>query len=237
MNSLIKPFAFLFLLSVMSCCKPQPTVEENKIWLHRANSIEKAQHFQYEYGGLEIDVHYIDSLDTFIIKHDPDEPSTLSVNEWCEALDNVSNIGIWFDFKNLNEYNREDALKCLKKIRKKYHLNGKLYVESHAYNELQAFRDEGFRTSFYIPEFNPYQDDSATCYKHIPEIQDAINSGVDAISGYEYQYKFMKKQFPNQTKLIWTVSEKPEYQSMVIKNIGSDSLVDVLLLPNTSTDR
>lgn len=230
--------SLLCLLLFSTACSNKPEwSHDSKIWLHKANNIEKAQHFQYDYSGFEIDVHYIDSLDTFIIKHDADEPSSLTLDSWCEALKNVSNLGIWFDFKNLDEHNSHAALACLTKIRKRYHLQGKLYVESHAYNELKAFRDAGFRTSFYIPYFNPYKDDSVTCNKRLPEIQDAINSGVDAISGYEFQYKFMKKHFPSQTKLIWTVSVDSAYLKQIINNIGSDTLVDVLLLPNTSFDR
>ena len=71
MKSLL-PLTLLVLLSVMNGCQPKPVVVDNKIWLHRANSIEEAQRYQYEYGGLEIDVYYVDSLETFLIKHDRD---------------------------------------------------------------------------------------------------------------------------------------------------------------------
>ena len=128
MKSLL-PLTLLVLLSVMNGCQPKPVVVDSKIWLHRANSIEEAQRYQYEYGGLEIDVYYVDSLETFLIKHDLDAVSNLTMDEWCDALDNVSRLGLWFDFKNLNERNGEAALQAMISIRDKNHLNVKLYVE------------------------------------------------------------------------------------------------------------
>lgn len=231
MKKTVTFLAIALLLGFASCNNTQPGDNKDKIWLHRANTIEKARQFQHDYAGLEIDVHYVDSLKTFLIKHDAEDTCFLRLDDWCRAIENISRLGIWFDFKNLNAGNRDAALQNLISIRKKYHLDGKLYVESHAFKELAPFRSAGFLTSYYIPYFNPYTDDSASCYQHLPQIQDAINSGVDAISGYEFQYKFLKKEFPQQHKLIWTVSEKLDYQTQLINNIGGDSLVDVLLLP------
>ena len=115
-------------------------------------------------------------------------------------------------------------------------MQGKLYVEAHPYYELKPFHKAGFLVSFYVPHFNPYCDDSATCCGHLLTIQDAIDSGVDAISGYEFQYPFLKAHFPSQTKLIWALSADTAYLRQVIEQIGNDSLVDVLLLPDISTD-
>lgn len=227
------------LLLVTLCCRctNTPDYVKDKIWLHRANSIEQAKQFQYDYAGLEIDVHYNDSLQTFLIKHDADDSVSLPINEWCRALEDPSQLGIWFDFKNLNAKNCEASLQCLKTLRETYHLNGKLYVESGAYRELPPFREAGFLTSFYIPYFQPDTDDSATYHKHRQRIQRAVNSGVNAISGFEGQYQFMKQEFPEQTKLIWCVNPDRRYLTKVINTIGSDSLVDVLLLSNDPFNR
>lgn len=238
MNKRLLPYLFLALLTISFSCKQQNVTPKNsKIWLHKANTIEKARHFQYDYPGLEIDVHYDDVLHTYLIKHDADDTTMLPIDTWCQSLDNISNLGLWFDFKNLNDDNRDDALKCLKDLRDRYHLKGKLYVESHAYNELKVFRNAGFLTSYYIPYFNPYTNDSVNSHLFRQKIQDAIDCGVDAISGYEFQYVFMKTEFPCQTKLIWCVSEDKDYVNRAINIIGRDSLVDVLLLPNNTINR
>ncbi|MBO4328126.1 MAG: hypothetical protein J5831_01795 [Bacteroidales bacterium] len=231
-NALSSLLSFLLLLATCSTA-PKPPKNE-KIWLHRANAVEKARRFQYDYPGFEIDLQYDDSLHTFFVKHDTDEPSCTTLDAWCDSLDNVSNMGLWFDFKNLNRSNRDEALECLKAIRQRHHLQGKLYVEASPYYDLKPFHEAGFLVSFYVPFFNPYRDDSATCCKHLPTIQDAIDSGVDAISGYEFQYLFLKAHFPDQTKLIWALSSDSAYLKQVIKGIGNDSLVDVLLLPDNA---
>lgn len=223
---------FTFFLLFASCSSSDKTIMEQQYWLHRANSIEKAQHFQYEYAGLEIDVRYNDSLNTFFIKHDDNESTALRLEEWCSSLENVSTLGIWFDFKNLDIYNGESAVHCLEAIRDEYHLRGSLIVEASAFNELRLFRQAGFLDSFYIPYFNPSTADSITYQKHVETIQSAINCGVTFISGYDFQYDFMEKEFPKQDKLLWTVNTDPKYHSQLKDKTRNDPTVKVILFPN-----
>lgn len=226
-------YTLLILLSLASSCTKTPVLPENeKIWLHRANRIEKAKLFQYAYTGLEIDIIFDDAMGTFLVKHDAAEPSYTTLDRWCQAVDNCSELGIWFDFKNLNANNRDAALACLQQLRQRHHLHGKLYVESPAYLHLGVFQEAGFLVSYYIPDFNPLQDDDCGL-QHLATIQDAIDHGVDAISGSELQYAFMKEHFPNQTLLIWTINTDLEYQRRLMDPMVNDSLVAVLLLPNT----
>lgn len=222
----------LVVLWIATACTQSPILpKSDKVWLHRANRIEKARQFQYDYAGLEIDVCFDDTAGTFFVKHDVEAPSDTPLEQWCQALDNRSNLGIWFDFKNLNERNRDAAASCLALLRERYQLNGTLYVESAAYHQLQAFRDAGFLTSFYLPEFDSLQDGTDLCLHYIETIQDAIDSGVDALSGSELQYDFIKEHFPEQTLLIWTVRIEPDYQRQVFDRLAGDNSVKVLLLP------
>ena len=232
MKNTFKRLIFSLLLFSCSCRhKVNFHPENERIWLHRANTIEKAKKYQYKYGGLEIDVYFNDSLETFVVMHDFNDLPQLTLKEWCDSLDNISQMGIWFDFKNLNADNSKNALRNLKKIRRKHHMKGKLYVESSSYKELQLFKKAGFLVSYYIPCFDPQKADSAT-YQHWKEnIQNAIDDGISAISGYDYQYHFMKKEFPEQPKLVWTESEDSSWQARFINIMEADSLVDVMLLP------
>lgn len=232
MKGSLMSIPILVLLWISTSCTHSPILpKSDKIWLHRANRIEKAQQFQYDYAGLEIDVFFDDSTGTFFVKHDATAPSDTPLEQWCQALDNRSNLGLWFDFKNLNERNCDAASSRLALLRERYQLNGTLYVESAAYHQLQAFRNAGFLTSFYLPEFDNQQEGSELCLHHVETIQDAIDSGVDALSGTELQYDFIKEHFPEQSLLIWTVRIEPEYQRKVFDHVGGDHLVKVLLLP------
>lgn len=222
----------MLLLAITACKRPELPPDASRVWLHRVNSIEKAQRFQYDYPGFELDVHYCDSLHTFLIKHDADETSTLTLDAWCAAIDNISALGLWFDFKNLDSNNREAALACLRQLRDDFHLEGKLYVESPRYHELQAFKEAGFRVSYYIPFFLPQETDSALCQQYRNEIQNAILTGVTAISGYDFQYDFMKTEFPAQTKLIWTIDPDTVAHAALLRKLEPDTTVDVILLPN-----
>lgn len=232
MKKVFKLLIICVLILSYSCTNKVDFHPENeRIWLHRANSIEKARQYQYQYGGLEVDVFFNDSLQTFEIKHDPDEVPKLTLNEWCDALETISQTGVWFDFKNLNHDNCQQALRCLKEIRRRHHMKGRLYVESSSYDQLLPFQKEGFLVSYYIPDFNPWMEDSATYLPYTKFIQDAIDKGVNDISGFDYQYHFLKKTYPKQPKLIWTVSEDPAWQARFIETVSKDSLVEVILLP------
>ena len=232
MKKLLAAFICLLLLVNVACQHHETSYVNTKVWLHRVNTIEKAQRYQYDYPGFELDVHFIDSLNTFIVKHDANEASTLTLDEWCSAIDNIANLGIWFDFKNLSTSNRESALARLQQICEQYHLTGKLYVESKQYRELYAFREAGFKVSYYIPYFVPEEIDSLKYQQYRNEIENAIHPGVTAISGYDFQYEFLAKEFPQQNKLIWTTSLEADIQSKLLKQLEPDASVEIILLPN-----
>ena len=229
------------LITMIACNTKQETCThefQDRVWLHRANEIAKARYFQCKYEGLEIDVHFEDSLKTFIVKHDfgenikDDRNPGYTIEEWCDSLSQISKISLWFDFKNLCPNNKESALCCLQGLREKYNMKGKIYVESNSYECLSIFRDAGFLVSYYIPYYE-LPIDSTTEMQVMSEIQNAIEQGeLTTISGYDYQYAFMKKYFPTIHKLLWVTSEDSNMQKNGLDILESDSLVDVLLLAN-----
>lgn len=234
---------FLCFTCLISCKKSSNTCSReypDGVWLHRANEIAKAQYFQCKYEGLEIDVHFDDSLKTFIIKHDfgnnakDDRNPGYPIEMWCDSLSRISEINLWFDFKNLSQSNKIDALKCLQNLRKKYSMNGKIYVESNAHECLSIFQDSGFNTSYYIPYYE-LPIDSVSENRVISEIANAVeHSNLVTISGYDYQYPLMKTNFPTLRKLLWVDNDDMKRQEAALHILETDSLVDVLLLPNNS---
>lgn len=223
-----KFFLLISLLSVISCGKHKMNP---KIWLHRSNNIAKAQYFEDKYAGLELDVHFVDSLNMFIIKHDMEESSTITLDNWFASLKNPSRLGVWLDFKNLNNDNKERAVNVLKMMRQKYNLRGKIYVESWNANSLDVFKKEGFKTSFYIPCDNPGKLDGEGLAKLENKIQKVIeNNDVDAISGYYFQYEFMRDKFPQRNKLIWYECDNQEIKDFYIDIANNDDNVEILLV-------
>lgn len=206
----------------------------SKVWLHCANDIHKARHFQNKYAGLEIDITYVDSLQTLLVfkgektvKHNP-----ITLEEWLNGIEKINNLGLWLDFKNLNNNNKTLILNELNRLCSKYGINkNNLIIESTAPYCLPTFQDEDYRTSFYIPKFKPKKSSESEILKHTSYIRDVISKyGITTISGYYYQYEFMRDSFPDQDLLIWYSLHNPIIRNKCIKLTNNDNDVKVLLV-------
>ena len=65
--------SILFCLLLFSCSKQPDYQYGEKVWVHRANEMDKARALQYQYAGLEIDIFYDAEQKCFMIKHDVNE--------------------------------------------------------------------------------------------------------------------------------------------------------------------
>lgn len=218
-------------LTVFICSCTKPSEKSSKVWLHRANNVAKAQYFQDKYAGLEVDVHFVDSLNTFIIKHDFDEQSDRRLESWFASLEKRSKLGFWIDFKNLDYGNMEAAAKEMARLRETYNLQGMIIVESSNAGCLKAFDDLNFRTSYYIPFEYPDRIGEEKLQKLTNSIRDKIEKyDLTTISGYFFQYQFMKDSFPEMRKLIWYELYDPEVRNKYIREVNEDANTDVILV-------
>jgi hypothetical protein len=234
----INSLAVLLLFLLMISCQkdevvPTPISRSLQVWLHRCNTIAKAQNFQYAYSGLELDVHFDTTAGTFIVKHDASDTSTLTLSTWFGSLIDPGRLGFWLDFKNLSPGNKSAALAELLRIRNAYHLVvNTIVVESSDPSCLPGFDTLNFLVSFYIPYFDP---STLTPEEQIP-YRDYIEGfvseyGIRTISGYNMQHEFMKEYFPQMNKLLWYLdSFNPALQDSVINVVKQDSTVQVLLI-------
>lgn len=221
--------AVLLTVVALSCARPSD--KPSKVWLHRANDIAKARYFQNDYAGLEVDVHFVDSLNTFIIKHDFDEVSDHRLEDWFASLEHRSKLGFWIDFKNLNNKNKGAAAKEMTRLRKAYNLQGIIIVESSNAQCLKVFEDMDFRTSYYIPFAYPDTDGHEKMQKVTDKIRDNIEKyELKTISGYFFQYQFMKDSFPDVRKLIWYEHYDPAVRDSYIRLVEADDMTDVILV-------
>jgi len=214
---------------VVSCSK---TAEKpSKVWLHRANDIAKAQYFKDKYAGLEVDVHFVDSLNTFVVQHDFGANSKLRLEDWFASIDNRSNLGFWIDFKNLDYSNMEAAAKEMARLRESYNLKGMIIVESSNAGCLKVFDDLHFRTSFYIPFAYPDQLDKEKLQNLTDKIRNNIEKyDLTTISGYFFQFQFMKDSFPEMRKLIWYELYDTVVRNDFIRRANEDEKTDVILV-------
>ncbi len=221
----------LVVLTVFAFACSRPSELPSKVWLHRANDIAKAQYFQDKYTGLEVDVHFVDSLNTFVVQHDFGANSKLLLEDWFAAIDKRSELGFWIDYKNLDNGNKEASAKEMARLRKVYNLKGLVIVESSNSGCLKAFEDLGFRTSFYIPFAYPDQLDQEKLQEFTDVIRKNIkDNDLKTISGYFFQYQFMRDSFPEMRKLIWYELYDPEVRDSYIKLAEADDMTDVILV-------
>jgi hypothetical protein len=234
---LLFKLSILLLLLVTACSKdvvdPVPETRSLQVWLHRVNTISRAQHFQDIYSGFELDVHFDTSVKTFIVKHNFTDTSTLTFSYWLSSINHPERLGYWLDFKNLSLENRYAALTELVRIRQAYGLKEHtIVVESDNPPALPPFDTLNFRISYYIPYFNPSVltlDEAQTYYENINER--VTENGISTISGYSIQHSFMQLWFPGMNKLLWYLdSYDTAIKDSVITLTRKDQTVEVLLV-------
>ena len=228
MRKIFEIITVVLAVSALSC---QPQERPFKVWLHRANDIAKAQYFQDKYAGLEVDVHFVDSLDTFVVQHDFGANSKVRLDDWFASIDNRSNLGFWIDFKNLNYGNMEASAKEMARIRETYKLKKTVIVESSSAGCLKAFEDLNFRTSYYIPFAYTNTLNHEKLQAFTDRIRDSVKKHeLKTISGYFFQYQFMKDSFPEMRKLIWYEHYDTVERNSYIRLANEDDKTDVILV-------
>lgn len=211
-----------------------------KIWVHRVNSIEKLDEVSNKFYGVELDVVFIDSLNSFDVTHPPEPSINLSLLEYLKSCKS-SQIHFWIDFKNLNGNNMEKSLTKLKSICNQLNLDKKKFIiESMNPNYLIQFKKSGFATSYYLIWPGLYRLNEDSLVKKVNIIHNNIkdNSLVQISSNY-HDYEIMKDNFPTENKLLWLTGEEKEYSSSVkerffLYKILMDNKVKVLLVEYNS---
>lgn len=206
-----------------------------KIWAHRVNSIEKLEHTQKNYAGIELDLVFNDTTNTFDVNHPPAKSIHLNLEEYLSHINQRNELGIWLDFKNLNSDNAINALNRLAFLTEKYELDkNKIIVESQHPKNLNIYQEAGFKTSYYLPSFL-HRLSPEGLSKKIEEINLQIQTHTPtAISTNIVDYEIIASFFPEQTKYLWSIDKT--FTSRMFKNFFQtrkalkDPKVEVLLV-------
>jgi hypothetical protein len=138
-------------------------LNQKQYWAHRAyspfyppNSVEGIE-YNIDQGikGVEIDVYYDDTLNTFIVSHD--FPYT-KIDGDLLLLDTVFTqvlepIHYWLDLKNLNADNYHSVSEKLSSLAFTYHQNGNLWLESDRGYLLSKMDKKNFK-KIYWPQYS-----------------------------------------------------------------------------------
>lgn len=229
---------FLFYAAIYSNILLQYLFNE-KIWVHRVNSIEKLKEVNTKFSGVELDVVFDDNLGVFDITHPPEPSIKLTLEDYLKSND-THNLKFWLDFKNLDTSNLKLALNRLNIIAKKHNINTQdVIVESSNPILLNAFQEIGFKTSYYLPWPGLYKLNNNQQKKMISKIkQEILENKITCISSNYHDYETMKKEFPTLNKLLWVSENDYHYKGIkeriFLYKILRDKKVDVLLMQYNS---
>ena len=175
---------------------------ESKLLCHRVNGIERLMEVKEHFAGFEIDLVFESTTKTFDVNHPPAESVGLSLDRLIASIENPEDYYYWFDLKNLDSLNQNNAAIQMQEIVSKYNLNDKVVIESPNINELKSFVELNFRTAFYLPDLQNYSEDRM--YSVIDSLIPLINTvRPSALSQQFDAYSLLKQQFPNCDLLTW----------------------------------
>jgi heptose-I-phosphate ethanolaminephosphotransferase len=176
----------------------------SKLWVHRVNTIERAQILLESFPGIEIDVIYDSSSGVFDVRH-RDIPSIgLTLREYFEVIEQQYRPLYWIDIKNLNSRNELDQFKRLEWLDAEYDLKNRLVVESPNASSLQRFTESGFNTSYYLPHFDVESATAEVIKDWVRAVKQAVSrTSVHAISADYTMYPLIEKYFNDADALLW----------------------------------
>lgn len=219
--------------SAFETCK-QPLISKDKKWIKGVNTRAQLQQIDSNTAGIEMDVYFDTVVNALFVYHDSTNISALRIESLLDLWTSKKmNGSLWLDFKNLSTLNKRSSLLYLSHIRDKYQLDNKMIIEASNPITLDVFCLEGFFTSYYVPYFNPYNMTQTELLSMVDEISGllAVNK-VSALSGYYFQYPFLKKYFPEYPILTWTDQSAISLVVNIFNNgLLSDTHVKAVLFP------
>jgi heptose-I-phosphate ethanolaminephosphotransferase len=176
-----------------------------KFWLHRVDSVERAELMAGEYRGLELDVVYDSAGGYFDVGHPPVPSVGLSLEQLIGSIPDPTNHYFWIDFKNLTEANEVPSCALLESIARKYGLMRHMIVESTNPRALSCFGERGFYTSYYLfPDATLESMSPAQVRVYYEEVKANLQaSRVNALSSNYRSLPFIRKYFPGMDVLLW----------------------------------
>jgi len=219
---------------LISPCK-EKLAPGNKNWFKAINTPALLNELPKETAGIEIDVYFDTSANSFFVYHDSSRMSRITLDSILEEKQKfLPAASVWLDYKNLNAINAQPSLARVSQLCKTYALDKKMIIESSNAETLHHFCEAGFFTSFYVPFHNPYKATEKQVVKFIDSVAATIKKNPpSALSGYYFQYPLLKKFFPNYPLLIWADNSSLSAVGYLFKmQVTKDSAVRVLLTPN-----
>lgn len=207
-----------------------------KILVHRTNSIEKLNEVKSKFQGVELDVVFNSEINYFDVNHPPAPSIKLNLSDYLSHSKNNKNLIYWLDFKNLSDSNKEQALLELNTISNKLQIdNKKIIVETVSPEFIESFRNEGYLTSYYLPPYLSEKSSDSLAY-FINLIKTNCEKYPTNYISFDCQdYAIVNDYFPTLNKLTWQMrgksSVKNLYANLKLYPMLLDKKVHYVLLP------
>ncbi len=209
-------------------------IPTGKDWIKAVDDRNTLQLLPLTVEGIEADVYFEPAINGFEVHHDPVATIHLRLDTLLQDYSNRRlKAGIWLDFKNLDSNNLQPALIEIIRLRKRFNLENKIIVESPSADCLQAFSNEKIFTSYYTPFFNPYLLSDKELLHYADSMRtELMQHPVNALSGYYYQYPFLKKYFPGFPILTWADHASYSVVGYFFKRkLANDTAIKIVLRP------
>jgi hypothetical protein len=209
-------------------------MQRQKNWVKAVDNEQAIENLPADTDGFEVDVYFDTAAHSFYVYHDSSERSSLTIGQLLDIYQRRNlKSSIWFDYKNLSYFNQEQSLRAFITLRRKYKLENKMIIESSVIKYLAGFCEHDFFTSYYTPYFNPYELKD----KALQNIMDTLSYNlqrypVAALSGYYFQYPFLKKYFPQYPILTWAEKDQFSLVSLIFNyRLSDDRSLKIILYP------
>lgn len=164
-----------------------------RVWVHRVNSIERAQIVTQRFDGIEIDLVYDPKTSTFDVRHPPVPSHRLTLEALIESLEHPAKHYYWLDIKRLTPEHSAAAAARLGRIAEAFGLTSRILAETTNAESLTPFAERGFRTSLYLPRI-----DHAKNWQNIHALENAKRTLVDhPTSGVSQELPMLRRLTPH----------------------------------------
>ena len=176
-------FIVLFVAAALPCIHAwqQTGKYPDRLWLHRANSLEKWEEFSALYPNAEIDITVREGA-VLDVTHDEPVSFGLCADRYIQALAH-NDRRLWLDIKNLppnatRVIERLDSMLAIAQVDRT-----RLIIESDNAEALGLFKQRGYYTSYYVRYDNPSQLTPAELATALNQLRKVVDSGqVSALS-------------------------------------------------------
>lgn len=204
----------------------------NKLWFHKADTLEKALKALENFPGIEFDIVYDTKISDFDVRYSIEsQPVNINLEKYFSTIKQPKQYYYWIDFKNLDSTNCNASIKKMKEVLKQYDLFDNVIIESKNADQLGQFALEGFFTSYWTPHVYYNKESFNEKDSNLLIIRENLKKyHFNALSGFYTIYDFFHAYFPESNYHLWTNGLISNDDKKIIDSLSKKPEVKVILV-------